>query len=110
MNEIADREAAITSFTGQLFNEPHTITYAGIRQMHTQARAEHRCKQSMDLGKLTQWGRRGLSAYTWTRTNCGPMKEWLHKIRKADDARCTACQHYTQDGQHIMFHCPALSI
>ena len=36
------------------------------------------------------------------------MKEWLHKIQKADDPRCPACQHPTQDGQHIVFHCPAL--
>lgn len=108
LNEIADREAAIRNFTGQLFSEPHTATYAGIKQLHKQARATHRSMPTMGLGRLTQWSRRALSAYTWTRTNRGPMKQWLHQIRKADDPRCPACQHHTQDGQHIVFHCPAL--
>ena len=76
--------------------------------MHKQVRATHRARPSLGMDRLTQWHRCALSAYTWTRTNRGPMRQWLFKINKADDLRCPACQHHTQGGDHIVFHCPAL--
>ena len=64
----------------------------------------------MGRGRLTHCGRRALSAYTCTRINRGPIQVWLNKIRNANGLRCPVCQHHTQDGQHIVFHCPTLSI
>ena len=95
---------------GQLLSEPYTATHAGIQQLHKEARASHRARASLGLGRLTLWDRRALSAYTWTRTDRGPMRKWLFHINKSDTPTCTACQHHTQDvdGEHIVFHCPAL--
>ena len=107
-NEIADEACARRSFTGQLLSEPQIATEAGIRQTHKQARATWRARATTGLERLTQWGRQALSAYTQTRTNRVPMKACLYKIGTADDPRCPACSHPTQDGDHIVFHCPAL--
>ena len=107
-NEIADKEAGIRSFTGQLLSQTHTATEGGIRQAHKAARATYRSRPTLGLGQLTQWPRRALSAYTWTRTNRGPMRQWLHHIKLAADPSCAACHHPQQDRIHIVFHCPAL--
>ena len=107
-NELAGKAAGQRSFTGQLLSEPYTATTAGIRQLHKEARVTHRARTTLGLGRLTQWNRRALSAYTWTRTNRGPMRQWLFQINKIDNPTCTACQHHTQDGDHVVFHCPAL--
>ena len=53
----------------------------------------------------TQWGKHALAAYTWTRTNRGPQKAWLHHIGKSEDPSCS-CGHPSQDGDHLVFHCP----
>jgi len=55
----------------------------------------------------TEWGKHALAACTWTRTNRGPQKAWLHHIGKAETPSCT-CGHQTQDGDHLVFHCPRL--
>ena len=39
------------------------------------------------------------------RTNRGPQNAWLHHIGKAPDPSCT-CGHPSQDGDHLVFHCP----
>jgi len=46
--------------------------------------------------------------YTWTRTNKGPQKSWLHHIGKTEDPSC-ACGHPTQDGDILVFHCPLMA-
>jgi len=58
--------------------------------------------------RRTEWGKHALAAYTWTRTNRGPQKAWLHHIGKAEDPSCT-CGHPSQDGDHLVFHCPHLT-
>jgi len=56
----------------------------------------------------TEWNKHALAAYTWTRTNRGPQKAWLHHIGKADDPSCL-CGHPIQDGDHLVFQCPRLA-
>ncbi|KAF8437040.1 hypothetical protein BGX38DRAFT_1262316 [Terfezia claveryi] len=36
------------------------------------------------------------------------QKYWLHKIGKSDSSVCP-CGHQTQDGEHLIFHCPDIS-
>ena len=55
----------------------------------------------------TAWGKHALAAYTWTRSNRGPQKSWLHHIGKAESPSCP-CGHATQDGNHLVFACPLL--
>ena len=38
------------------------------------------------------------------RTNRGPQREWLHRIRKAESPLCPCGE--TQSGDHITFACP----
>ena len=58
--------------------------------------------------RRTEWGKHALAAYTWTRTDRGPQKAWLHHIGKAGNPSC-ACGHPSQDGDHLVFHCPSLA-
>ena len=108
-NEVADREAGLCSYSGQLLSKPYTATEAGIRQHTKQARASARIVPSTGIGNQMTWPRQALSAYTWARTNRGPFKYWLHKIGKADSPNCPACDHHAQDGFHVTFQCPALA-
>ena len=59
------------------------------------------------MGNKVLWRRKALSAYTWMRTERGPQKGWLFRIRKTDSPACD-CGEETQSGDHITFHCPTL--
>jgi len=67
-------------------------------------RAEMRYTPGYGKGR-SNWGKHALAAYTWTRTNRGPQKEWLHHIGKTEDPSCT-CGHPHQNGEHLVFRCP----
>ena len=52
-----------------------------------------------------QVNRHSLSAHTWTRTQRGPQKKWLHHIKKVDSPSC-ACGAAEEAGHHLVFMCP----
>jgi len=86
---------------------PPTATHEGLREKGKASRAGSR--SAPGFGKRrTDWGKHALAAYTWTRTEKGPQRSWLHRIGKANDPACH-CGHPTQDGTHLVFHCPRLS-
>ena len=85
----------------------HITTPAGIRLRSRATRADSRKIPS--FGQATNWHRQAASAYTWTRTNRGPLKEWLHHIGKADSPDCPTCPSERQSGHHVTFTCPALA-
>ena len=103
-NEAADKLADWQSHLGAVSGLPTVATYEGLRAYHKQVRKTYRAQPSLGFGNKVLWGRKALSAYTWLRTNRGPQREWLHKIRKADSPTCDCGA--TQSGDHITFHCP----
>lgn len=106
--EIADKQAALQSHLGRVRSSPLTATEAGIRQTSKATRASFRAQPGYGMGRGTNYRRQALSAYTWMRTNKVPQRSWLLKLGKADGSYCTHCDHHTQDGTHLVFHCPAL--
>ena len=63
------------------------------------------------MGKnRSDWHREAPSTYTWTRTNRGPLAEWLHKIKKVESSRCRSCGADPQSGEHVVFYCPSLAL
>ena len=103
-NEIADRHATFESHRGQIRGEEGIVTEGGIRQASKATRAEARSKVAFGKGRLVEWRRRALSAYTWMRMGKGPQKEWLHRIHTSDDPSCP-CGAPAQTGEHIVWHC-----
>ena len=63
-------------------------------------------KKGFRLGTATDWTRQALSAYSWTRTDRGPQKQWLHRIGRAENPHCPCDPHVTQSGEHLVFDCP----
>ena len=106
-NERADRRAALEGIRGRTNGAPHTITPEGLKEVRKAIRATARTVPSYGRGR-TEWGKHALAAFTWTRTDRGPQKAWLHHIGKAEDPSCT-CGHTAQDGAHLVFHCPDTS-
>jgi len=105
-NEAADRRAALEGLKGQR-DLPEIATSEGIREKGKAWRADLRTAPGHGKGH-TNWGKHALAAYTWTRTNRGPQKAWLHHIGKAAEPSCT-CGHPSQDGDHLVFGCPRLA-
>ena len=79
-------------------------TVEGMREIGKAHRAQARTAPGYGKSRR-DWSKHALSAYTWTRTNRGPQKAWLHHIGKAEHPSCT-CGHPTQDGDHLVFQCP----
>ena len=106
-DEKEDRRTALTGTLGTVKGEPDIVTYEGLRAKGKAQRAISRTGPGFGK-RRTEWGKHALSAYTWTRTNKGPQRAWLHTIGKADDPTCP-CGHPTQDGNHLVFHCAHLA-
>ena len=108
-NEEADSLARHMSYLGEVTGSTRTVTEGGIRAKGKAERSKMRRREGFRLGTATEWPRQALSAYTWTRTNRGPHKEWLHHIGRAENPYCT-CDHSTiQSGEHIVFVCTSHS-
>ena len=103
-NELADQHATFHSFRGAIAGDKRTATEGGIRRIPKEVRAAERTAEGYGLGGRATWGRHTLSAYTWFRTGKGPQREWLHKIKKAEDPSCP-CGAATQTGDHIVSDC-----
>ena len=103
-NEKADRRAALEGIQGTRRGDQPVCTPERLRARRKAIRKEARTEPGHG-SRRTEWGKHSLSAYTWTRTNKGPQKSWLHHIGKAEDPSCS-CGHPTQDGDHVVFHCP----
>ena len=84
--------------------DAHIIIPEALREQSRDTRKEERSATSFSI-RRTEWGKHALAAYTWTRTNRGPQRAWLHHIGKTNDPSCTS-GHVTQDGNHLVFHCP----
>ena len=104
-NERADRRAALEGIRGQ-GDSPELVTWEGLREKDKAWRETLRTAPGYGRHRTT-WGKHALAAYTWTRTNRGPQREWLHHIGKGEDPSCP-CGHPSQDGDHLVFHCPLL--
>ena len=102
-NEKADRIAGFEVTRGQ-GERRELVTWEGMRERGKAWRRELRTAPGFGNGR-TNWGKHALAAYTWARTDRGPQKAWLHHIGKAGDPSCT-CGHPSQDGEHLVFHCP----
>ena len=47
------------------------------------------------------------NAYTWCRTNKGPLRSWLHFTGKSEDPWYPTCGEKVEEtGTHIVFECP----
>ena len=103
-NEAADRLADWQSHLGAVTNQPTAATFEGLRAHHKAIRKVYRAQPSLGLGSRALWKRKALTAYTGMRTNRGPQREWLHRIRKADSPLCDCGA--IQSGDHITFDCP----
>ena len=104
-NEAADRRAALEGLRGQQ-HHAELATWEGMKEKGKEWRKGLRTVPG--FGKCrSEWGKHALAAYTWTRTNRGPQKSWLHHVGKAEDPACP-CGHPTQDGDHLVFHCHLL--
>ena len=95
-NEKADKLAALHGTIGLLNNLPTITTPLGLRAQSRASRKEARSLTSFGTINAS-WGRQALSAYAWLRTNKGPLKSWLHHVKKAPSPQCP-CGHLTQDG------------
>ena len=103
-NEAADQEASLQGTLGASWGGMETATFEGMKGKGRKWRRTLR--HSPGHGKRrTEWGKHALAAYTWSRTNRGPQKAWLHHIGKVADPACP-CGHPVQDGDHLVFHCP----
>ena len=104
-NEIADRLAAFEITRGQGSHQD-LATYEGLREKGRREREEQRTDPGYGNHR-TEWGKHALASYTWTRTDRGPQKSWLHHVGKAEDPECS-CGHPLQNGEHLVFECPDL--
>ena len=105
-NTIADQEASLRSLQGRLSHTPHTVTHAGLRAHSKQLRKEAR--RSPSFGSHIDWHRTAFTAFTWMRTNRGPMNSWLHHIKASHSPQCP-CGDPREDGHHVVFACPLLA-
>ena len=105
-NEEADALANWASHLGEVAGSTRTITEGGIRTKGKRERAEMRRREGFRLGTATDWTRQALSAYTWTRTDRGPQKQWLHHIGRAENPYCPCDSNTIQSGEHLVFDCP----
>ena len=105
-NEEADALAQWSSYLGETTGSRRTITEGGIRANGKKERSAIRSRESFRMGKAVNWKRQALSAYTWMRTNKGPQRQWLYKIKQADSPYCYCGQNDTiQSGEHLTFQC-----
>ena len=105
-NEKADRQAELERLHGEAWGSPNVATHEGLKEVRKARRKATRSEPGFGRNR-TDWGKHAQAAYTWTRTNRGPQKSWLHHIGKTTDPSCP-CGHPSQDGDHLVFHCPRL--
>ena len=105
---VRPRRAALEGLQGTNRGLQEIVTYEGLKAKGKAQRAASRTAPG--IGKRRpDWGKHALAAYTWTSTNRGPQKAWLHHIGQAEDPSCP-CGHPTQDGDHLVFDCPHLLV
>lgn len=94
------------SHLGPVAHLPTTATQEGLRAHHKALRRDYRAQATLGLGSRVGWHRKALSAYTWMRTNRGPQREWLYriKLKRADSPLCQCGE--IQSGDHVTFTCP----
>jgi len=64
----------------------------------------HQAREGFGIERY-KWGNQALAAYTWCRSNKGPQRSWLHKVRKSPNPDCPECGG-EEIGEHIVFKCP----
>ena len=89
-NERADARAKDAVSKGQWFSTPSLATPAGIRQAYPLY------ERPMHL----KWNRDELRGLTYLHMDRGPMKAWLHKIKRADNGLCSCGG--VQNAAHLM--------
>ena len=103
-NEKADRLARHHSMTGRLRGAINTVTPGGLRSWGKEVRQKERVQPGW--GNHSGWNRHALSAYTWVRTNKGPVNSWLHRVKVSETPFCPTCPETIQDGDHVTWTCP----
>jgi len=86
-------------------NGSPVITQEGIKAITRRKVRGHQAIEGFGKERY-KWGNQALAAYTWCRSNKGPQRSWLHKIRKAPNPDCPNCGE-EETGEHIVFRCPA---
>jgi len=104
-NELADKRAEHESFLGDISGATQIATEEGVRANSRATRKSARREAGFGEHR-SEWNCHSLSACTWTRTEKGPQKQWLHHISKTDTPRCSCPDEPPETGNHIVFHCP----
>ena len=102
--EHADLEAYVQGYMGTRWGGTETTTFEGMKGKRREWRRTLRVSPWYGKNR-SEWGEHALAAYSWTRTNRGPQKAWLHHIGKSEDPSCPY-GHPSQDGDHLVFQCP----
>ena len=103
-DETAKR-AAGGQGTGEEAEGITLITEGGVRQKVSGQRREERAQSGWGLGKVSGWGRRAATWYTYMRTDRGPVGKWKKRIGKTGDDNCKNCG-VQETGWHLVFECP----
>jgi len=103
-NEAADKRSLFESHIGRIGGSPYIYTHEGHKARNKARRTAYRTQTSYGHHR-TNWYRQALSAYTWLRSNRGPLGAWLHHIRVIQSPACP-CAHPSEDDHHFVFHCP----
>lgn len=100
---MADRRAKYESILGDISGERRIGTTEGIRAFSRANRKVARTEAGFGKQRC-QWNRHSRSAYTWTRTERGPQKQWLNHIGKSESPTCTCGENESR--HHLVFCCP----
>ena len=109
-NEIADRAAQKTSEEGKGGIDTK-ITPRGLIAWGKRRRAKARYKAGYGKDLTQELDNKQMSAYTWCRTNRGPLRDWRHKTGQLEEGTgtCNLCHRALQTGDHMMWQCKGLS-
>ena len=89
-NEEADKRAKEGVDRGVWRSDPSLATPAGIRQTY----------QLFQRKKHMKWDRDEVRGITYLHMDKGPLRQWLHKIGKAEHTRCKCGE--TQNAAHLL--------
>ena len=107
-NKVADEKAkkAAEGQTAQERDRVITlITVGGVRQRVSAQRREERQQTEWGLGKVSGWGRRAATWYTYLRTDREPAGKQKKRIGNTED---NSCERYEvqETGRHLVFEWP----
>ena len=109
-NEMADRAAQKTAEEGK--GSPDTkVTPRGLIAWGKRRRAKARYREGYGKDLTQELDNKQISAYTWCRTNRGPLRGWRHRTGQLEQGTgtCNLCHRAIQTGEHMMWQCRSLT-